>query len=424
MAVTTLLDRARGPVKEALAIPGLAARVLARHFPVLVIIICLGLAGRQAIIWLAVWASNFGGLWPTLLLPLAPLCVMTSLIAALWSVRPSLPYLAQAFPAPEGRALTRTRLLSIGGLLIPFLTVYVTHGLLKEDLAQYRRATTIDEFMNQGFGADFSRVFIDNTVLLIALVAVTLVVRKIIGYFALGERTVGLASLAAYTEVLWMSTASVVLTNGLGSIREWTTTRAVIAPSYTEYLRFKNSLSGPWMEPWNWLTAQLPKLGDMVAVPIAWLTLGAVIFGTTLLPDAAATPAPSAAAAETKRNRWGKVVSVTKSEARQAFDNAVQPVVGPIKTTWKNLRILGRAGLLPMMLFCLVFILATAVELGFIHTGRAIFGPQGLLAAEVVSTYVRITARAAYLITAMCLLAAALNYFLERTRSNASPATV
>ncbi|QYH20288.1 hypothetical protein JKI95_05095 [Corynebacterium aquatimens] len=42
---------------ESLSIPGRAATLLVRHFPQLVTVICLGLAGRQAVIWLAVWLS-------------------------------------------------------------------------------------------------------------------------------------------------------------------------------------------------------------------------------------------------------------------------------------------------------------------------------------------------------------------------------
>lgn len=86
---------------ESAAIPARAARVLVRHFPQLVTLVCLGLAGRQAVIWLAVWVSNFTPYGATLIMPLAPLCLMVSLIFCLWLLRSSLPFLAETFPRRE-----------------------------------------------------------------------------------------------------------------------------------------------------------------------------------------------------------------------------------------------------------------------------------------------------------------------------------
>lgn len=122
-------------------------------------------------------------------MPLAPLCIMVSLIYCLWLLRPSLPFLYATFPGRKETS-ARVRLLSAGGMLITFLTVYQTHGMLKDDLAAFRRATTIDEWMNQGFQADFSRAFVDSTVSLIVLVVGTIVLRKITGYFVLAEGSV------------------------------------------------------------------------------------------------------------------------------------------------------------------------------------------------------------------------------------------
>ena len=79
-------------------IPIRAVSLLFRHLPQLVTVICLGLAGRQTVIWLAVWLSAFSSLAASLIMPLAPLMVMLSIIFSLWLLRPSLPFLAATFP--------------------------------------------------------------------------------------------------------------------------------------------------------------------------------------------------------------------------------------------------------------------------------------------------------------------------------------
>lgn len=428
---------------ESAVIPGRAVTLLLRHLPQLVTVICLGLAGRQAVIWCAVWLSTFSSLAASLVMPLAPLSVMVSLIFCLWLLRPSLPFLSATFPDRDETS-SRLRLMSVGGLLISFLTVYSTHGMLKEDLAAFRRAATLDEFQNQGFEADFSRAFVMDTWTIVGLIVVTIVLRKIIGYFALAEKGLGFSYLSAYLEVLWMSMVSVVLTNQLTSIQDWALSRRSMAPAYRSYVDMKTNLeetAGPFMDAWTWLAEKLPALNQFITVPIAWLTLGAVVFGTSIAAkkaadqeqsekeaeeaaDKAAAEAGSAAAEqprESARVRVRKRVrSTAEQEAKNAFDNALQPVAGPLKSTWNGLRTLARAGLVPMTIFCLIFIFATGIELGVVELGRAIAGPQQHLLSETAATYILIVARAVYLIVVACLIASALDFFLRNTYSPAA----
>lgn len=114
--------------------------------------------------------------------------------------------------------------------------------MLKEGLAAFRRAATYDEYYNQGFDAGFTRAFIDGTWSLIGLVAVTIVLRKIIGYFALTEKRLGFTYLSAYLEVLWMTTVSVFPTNKLSAVQDWALTRRGIAPAYRQYEELKVGL--------------------------------------------------------------------------------------------------------------------------------------------------------------------------------------
>ena len=423
--MTVQTGPAEGSLRElaaqSVAIPARAVHVLFRHFPQLLTLVCLGLAGRQAVIWIAVWLSSVSSFAASLVMPLAPLCVMVSLIFCLWLLRPSLPFLAATFPDRDGTS-ARVRLLSVGGLLVSFLTVYATHGLLKEDLRAFRRAATIDEAMNKGFDADFTRAFVDDTAALIALVAGTIVLRKIVGYFALGEKGLGFTYFAAYLEVLWMTTVSVFLTNSLSNVRDWALTRRSIAPAYRSYVELKDNAAEFWgvfSDVWAWLASKLPALNQFITVPIAWLTLGAVVFGTSLTAQKQKEKQgeTQAAAAETPRDASirGRVKRAATAEAKTAVDNALAPVAGPLKTTWKGLRTLARAGLVPMAIFCLIFMLANGVELGAIELGRAIAGPQDTLESELAASFILVGARAAYLLVVVSLVAAGLDYFLRNT---------
>lgn len=416
------------PLKEMLVesaiIPARAGELLIRHFPQIVTLICLGLAGRQAVIWASVWISDYSSFAASLLMPLAPLCVMLAIIVCLWLLRPSLPFLAATFP-DRTQSPTRTRLLSAGGMLISFLTVYSTHGMLREDIDAFRRAATFDEYQNQYFEADFNRAFVHSTGALITLVVGTLVLRKIVGYFALAEKGLGFTYLSAYLEVLWMTTVSVFLTNQLSNVQEWALTRKSVYPAYQGYLNVKESVeenAGGFADVWQWLSDNLPTFNQLITIPIAWLTLGAVVFGTSLAAKQAADSTPEAEVrveqqGPTRTRVRTRVKKAASDEAKHAVDEALQPVKGPLKTTWKSLKTLSRAGLIPMTIFCIVFMLATGLELGVVELGRAILGPQDTQVGYSLGAFVLIVARAVYLMAVVCLIASGLDYFLRHSYS-------
>ena len=172
-------------MRRTAAVPVDALRLLARHWAALLTVIALGLGVRALVIWAAVLVSGVSSLAAVFLIPLAPIAVMTSLIAALWILRPSLPYISRAVEDPA-RGSTSARLLTIGGLLIPFLTVYSSNGLLREDTRAYVHDATLAETSRNLFTADFGRSNYEITWVLVSLIVVALVLRKSIGVFALG----------------------------------------------------------------------------------------------------------------------------------------------------------------------------------------------------------------------------------------------
>ncbi|MFV8380878.1 hypothetical protein [Corynebacterium hindlerae] len=411
-------------VAESLSIPFQGCKLLVRHWPALVVVLCTAFAVRAAVLWVAVAVSDSSPLIATLLVPLAPLAVMTGIIIALWVMQPSLPFLSTAVKAPRAGYLSTTRLLTIGGLLIPFLTVYASNGLLKDDLRTFVYDATLDESINTFTTTDFSRVFINDTTAALILILVVLFLRKLIGFFALGERHFGIASFSAYLEALWMVSLSAMLTANINGIKEWLTSRAVIAPAYHNFLVAKETLienTGIVGKLYVGAGAILAKLDDTIVVPLAWLTLGAVLFGTTLLPKKKATPeSHTGKHVKTPRSRWAsfskhRAVVATRSQAQSLLDTAAQPIWGPIKLSWDGLKKLAIAGVVPMIVFCLIFILCSITELATVYLGRAIMGPQDYLVAATVSPYIFVAGRIGYFLVALPLLAAALDRYLRHS---------
>ena len=218
-----------GAFSEFLAIPGQALRMLGHHLPQIVTAVSLGLAGRQAVIWFATWISSFSSFAAMLIMPLAPACVMVSMIFGLWFLTPSLRSF-ESSPFPAQQWIHRGGLLSVGALLVPFLSAYASHGMLSDDLATFRYAATTTEIWNHGVDADTSRSFINSTPLLISLVVVTVLLRKLLGHLMAqsGPNRV-LELIAAYLEVLWMSTGSAFVTL---QVQRWVLSRRSVAPVF------------------------------------------------------------------------------------------------------------------------------------------------------------------------------------------------
>lgn len=405
----------RGVIAESLAIPAQAARLLVRHLPQLITLVCLGVAGCQAVTWLAVWVSSFSSLAAMLIMPLAPACVMASLVFCLWQLQPSLPFFSRA-PLQANSTDSEDIIsggtgiyskgkrsqpgLSVAALLIPFLTAYTAHGMLSDDLATFRRGATTDEYFNKGFSSDTSRSFIDETQVLIGLVVVTIILRKALGrVVAKKEPNTTLNMFAAYLEVLWTATGSAFIAK---QVQNWAFSRRSIAPAFQSIRdassEFSTDSSGFFTEVAAWFSAHAPALYQFITVPIAWLTLTVIVFG-------------AATAIDSPPSTGGTHEESDTSYRRQAM----HPVLEPLKSTWNGLRVLTRSGLFPVVLFCLVFTLANFVEIGAIMAGRAIIGPQEVLAAEVAALYILTAAKAAYLIVVVCLIASATDYFAQRS---------
>jgi hypothetical protein len=103
---------------------------------------------------------------------------------------------------------------------------------------------------------------------------------------------------------------------------------------------------------------------------VAWLAVGAVVYGHEIRPPAP----PSHDLLGLAAKRWLRLPALIRrigaeigADLRERF--------GPL---WFGLRLLLRAGLRPMLLFCLTFMLAHASTIWLFEIERWLVGPQDL----------------------------------------------
>ena len=431
------LSRGDAPVREitlllrrdfdAAFIPIAAARLLFQHFPELVTFVCLGLAGHHSIIWLSMWVTNFSAFAAYLILPFAPLCVMLAMMFSLWRLQPSLPCLSTMREKLNELPL-KSRLLSIGGVFLPFLTAYALHGMLREDVRTFQVMSINDDYFVNGIDTNWGR-FVPGWALLAIMTVAVFLLRKVITYFNLQGRRLWLALLSSYLEVLWMMWAVLFALTQAGRLQSWALTRQGTAPLYYAFLDFKAGMSqhtpsflafGDWL-----IYTCLPALILLAATPAAWLTVGALVFGIALQwsPYSTGRHALSPTKSNTSRPSRKRVQALARAGAASSLDSSLQPQAGPIRMNWEVLRLLSREGLLTLSLFSIIFLGAAGLEIAVIELARSLVGPLQGLPGIVVADYIAVFARAVYLTILVCFVAASVELVARRLPPDHSPTT-
>ncbi|MEL4503879.1 hypothetical protein AAEX63_03145 [Luteococcus sp. H138] len=376
--------------------------LLARHWPALLGWFLVGATGRRAFMWLAVALADVNRTLGALVLPLAPICMLLSLVMMLRSTASSLPAFAD-FTKPScsrGESL-RGHLVIATEVLVPFLAVYSAQGLLKADVTTYIRSNTIDEWLNEGFAADFSRSTVAPEWLLLSLVVAALVVRKAIAGFKLARRHLGWAALNGYVETLWMVTLGSVLATRLGAIQEWVTTRAVvvgIVERYHHFVAWAGWLGELFQGMIETASTVVGNMSSIVVLPVAWLAIGATVYGSQLREGTLTAP-------EIRTQQLRRI----PSPVRRVVAQSMEPVTTPFKEAASAIARVAAAGVIPMVLFCLVFVAAGELQVGVAWLQRWIVGPQESLARVATEPFLQLGQQAVYFVVAMALLAAAVN---------------
>jgi hypothetical protein len=397
-----------------------AGKLLVRHWPVLLALGLAGMAFRGAALWAAVEVSDHVNWLGQALIIFAPLGFLVAIILMLRVLRHDLPHaeqaLATAAPADATTGRERRLIDVTTSMVVPFFAVYVSAGLLTSDVAQFMNEAGADEF-NQidfygtGDGPDFSRVFISSGVLVAGLVLAAWVLRFIIGRVEKRWQFLGFAILGALVEVYWSANVAGYIDREKSGFTAWLQDRVVVARA-TEYYHTAVERLGPLGTPvkatTTWIWDALGSLDVVVIVPLAWITVGAVVLGHTLAP------------APRSEHPWTDRARVPKPLAR-TVTGVADDVTSRFTAFFEGLRMMVRAGLIPMLLFGLAALLALRVPYFVSALWRLVVGP---VESDTYVAWAPIEGAfedALMLMVLAALLAAGVDRMLSREINSAEP---
>jgi hypothetical protein len=333
------------------------------------------MAFRGAALWVAVKVSDQVNWLGHGLVVLAPLGFLIAMIAMLHVLRHDLPNaarLSSSIAPADATTGHERRLIDVTtSMVVPFFAVYVSAGLLRQDVAQFINEAGADEanqidFYGTGTGPDFSRVFINQWYLVAGLVLAAWVLRFALGRAEKRWRFLGFAIAGALVEVYWSANAAGYIDGEKAAVEDWLQNRVVVARAtdvYNTAVEQLGPLGSPVKTVTTWLWELLGSLDAVVILPLAWITVGAVVLGHKL------APAPSF------EHPWlARAKAVPKPVARTVADLA-DDVTSRFTAFFEGLRLMVRAGLVPMLLFGLASLLALRVPYLVSFVWRAAVGP-------------------------------------------------
>lgn len=417
-------------VADATSVVREGLRLLWQYWPTLLTIYLFGAAARGAALWGATVLTKYSSLAGALLVPLAPLATVTALVLALRVVAPSLRWAnfrgtpeggdAEAAAAAGGSRQAKgnvieDRLALLASTLIPFFAVYAAQGYLREDVRQFLNATTADELYNNAdfwFGTgslNFGRTAIAEGWWFWGSVAVAFALRWLIDRLELPKRSTGWGWLAAYVEITWVSLFATAALNKVGEWTDWLKNRQAAVATQRRYEEATDLLGGPGHvidSVVNFFWGAIGQADKIIIVPMAWLTVGAVVYGRSL---SQARKAQQSERAKVWSARAEKVPSPIRRVGKEVFSGPISRfngLAGAVRT-------FARAGLAPMLLFCLVFVLAKQAEVGVSWVLRELIGPHDPKFMSYISGYVGLVRRGVYTVLMVALLAAAIDRILR-----------
>lgn len=396
-----------------------AGRVVAAHWPQLLGLFLLGWAVRMAVLWLVVDISDWSPTLAVLILPLAPMATLLSFVLMLRAMAPTLSAFQGMVEPVSARKRWMDDLTVAAQVLIPFLAVYASAGLLRQDVRVFLYDSTIDEWMNTNLQSiDWGRADYAPGWTIVLFVGGGLVARKVITLLGLAQKHLAWAAVAVYVEVLWVMTLANVLATELENLTEWVLSRRLIAGLVEMWDTVVSTVEGweAWVQaPFAAVGALVGNLGSLVIVPVAWLAIGASVYGYKLRQDELRI--------ETHEEVTARLERIPQPVLRVA-GHVVEPVITPVKNVLAAIGKVASAGILPMVLFCVVFVVADQLQVVTAWLVRIGFGPADALRAYAIEPYLQLAERAVYYVVVLALIGAAVNVVVNaQSRTSAAPGT-
>lgn len=402
-------------MRDVLGVLATAGRLLARHWPALLALSLLAAAVRNATVWAAKELSDVQGQLGQLVLVVAPLGVLVPMVAMLMICRRSLPALRAAeevddLAPTEGRQL---RLVDVAvSMLVPFLAVYTSLGLLEADLFRYRNAAAADTFARafgsgEVDGTTAGRLGIYSVQVALLIVLVAWVVRWLLGRLERRVHVTALAFLGAFVELYYtvqLASQLVVLkVRGEPWLRDRVAARWV-EDGYDAVVDALGPLGGAFGTAADLVQTALGSLDAVVVVPIGWMTFAAVVLGYRLVAHEQEQDPGRHAPARSRRRR---AVDSFRADVRERW-----------AALFDGLRLLVAAGLAPMLVLALLFLVVLGLP-ALVHPAvAAVVGPQRFSTWLAVGPYELAGGFTLSLLLTAPLLAAAVDHLI-RTRAAA-----
>lgn len=419
--------RVRAWLRDLLAVLAHGARLWVRWWPVLLVLALLAVAGRRGAGWLALNASEVSNTLGWAVLVLAPLSLVAGLVAMLHVLRRDLPALAAIgrTRAPDDPASGHERRLVdvLGSVFVPFLALYAAYGFLEEDRFRFLNSAAYRRFVENGFSLggerpDGSFVDLASGWRVVVVVVVAVVLRWLLGRWEGRSHRRALAFVGAYVEAFWLLVVAAFATELTDRAWAWAESRRAVALVLEGWLTLLDRLgpvAGPVDAAVDTVAGILGDLDDLVVVPLAWLAVGAVVYGHRLAALPSRAPHARLAA-------WQRV----PAPVRRWTTEAAAPVVGDVRGRFTalvdGLRRLAVAGLGPMLVFALAFLLAARVEEAVLWAARAVTGPVATQTWLAFVPMVEAVATAIGLTVTTALLAAGVDRVLAgQARAEAVP---
>ncbi|GIH13807.1 hypothetical protein Raf01_19790 [Rugosimonospora africana] len=361
--------------------------VLVRHWPALLTLTFAGIAARSFLTWVGVEASKVNatlGFFPLVLLPIATL---TPLVLMMWVVRDSLPWLSAVKRARTDAARAgglphppRASMLDyLGSVLIPFLPLYAEHGYLKSDVANFSYAILSDEVFASGKIFDGTanvgaRLPLSFTTSMVVVFACAVVIRWALSKWRIARwlRFPGL--LGAYVEVIWIFMLAMLAARKKNDGVTWLEDRRVVhglTAGFSDVVDRLGPLSGLIHTVLSAASELVGSADTVIVVPVAWLTVGAVVYGFEFTSPTRLALNPL----ETEGGQSSIVPRLLRRIVAELSEN-FRERFGPLA---RGLRLLVRTGLRPMLLFCVAFVIVDSTSTWLWEVERPLIGPHNII---------------------------------------------
>jgi hypothetical protein len=275
-----------------------ALRVLARCWPALLVWFLVGWTVRALILRGGGYLLNIDENFGLLVLPLAILGMLAAYVGMFLSVRRELHHLNLADDVDRGEVVARPMRQwrdTLLAAILPFFLLYVAWNLFQDDRIDLYFASTLQENFGQGAGTD------DITPVSLTILAIAFVIRWLLSRFS--SRLPRWTTLVTtYFEALWVFVALYTLSQLIGTLTAWLSTRRMFAWAVDGWAAIRDEFA--WLavigDAIGWVVSQV---GTVVGLPLAWLAFASIVYFGTMPRSSRPGPASVRAASE----RWQRL---------------------------------------------------------------------------------------------------------------------